>query len=192
MAAELRRIGFGGGCHWCTEAVFAALRGVDRVEQGFICAKAPDDSFSEGVLVTFRPDEVSLGTLSEIHLRTHSCTSNHAMRGKYRSAIYAMNEAQAKAARKILTELAPEFDAPLVTRVLLFRAFKASDQRFQRYAEKNAGGPFCTSYIDPKLALIRQEYGGFVRSAEGVGADVLPGSGCQGRLQGRPTRRRVA
>lgn len=165
MSAELQCIGFGGGCHWCTEAVFVALRGVDLVEQGFICAEAPDDSFSEAVLVTFRPEEISLGTLSEIHLRTHSCTSNHAMRAKYRSAIYAMNEAQAEAARKILFELAPEFEAPLVTRVLLFRAFKASDERFQHYAEKNAGGPFCTTFIDPKLALIRKEYGDFVSSA---------------------------
>ena len=165
MSAELRRIGFGGGCHWCTEAVFASLRGVERVEQGFICAEAPDDSFSEGVVVTFRPDEISLGDLSEIHLRTHSCASNHAMRGKYRSAIYAMNEVQARAARKVLTELAPEFGAFLVTRVLRFRAFRASDERFQRYAEKNAGGPFCTTYIDPKLALIRREYGRFMRSA---------------------------
>jgi peptide-methionine (S)-S-oxide reductase len=165
MSADLRRVGFGGGCHWCTEAVFTALRGVEQVEQGFIRSEAPDDSFSEGVVVTFRPDEISLRTLSEIHLRTHSSTSNHTMRGKYRSAIYAMNEAQAEPARKILTELAPEFDAPLVTRVLLFRAFKASDERFQRYAEKNVGGPFCTAYIDPKLALLRQEYGGFVRSA---------------------------
>lgn len=165
MSAELHRIGFGGGCHWCTEAVFAALRGVERVEQGFICAEVPDDSFSEGVVVSFRPDEISLRTLSEIHLRTHSSTSNHAMRGKYRSAIYAINEAQANAARRILTELAPEFDAPLVTRVLLFRAFRESDERFQRYAEKNADGPFCKTYIDPKLALIRQEYCNFLRAA---------------------------
>lgn len=85
------------------------------------------------------------------------------MRDKYRSAVYAMDAAQAEAARKTLTFLAPEFDAPLVTRVLLFRAFKASDERFQRYAEKNASGPFCTNYIAPKLALLRQEYSCFVR-----------------------------
>ena len=46
MSAEVQRIGFGGGCHWCTEAVFAALRGVICVEQGFIRADAPDDNFS--------------------------------------------------------------------------------------------------------------------------------------------------
>lgn len=163
--ADVQRIGFGGGCHWCTEAVFAALRGVGRVEQGFIRADAPDDSFSEAVLLTFQPDRISLGSLIEIHLRTHSSTSNHAMRPKYRSAIYVMDEVQAEAARRALIELGPGFDAPLVTRILPYRTFKASDVRFQRYAEKNAGGPFCTTYIDPKLALLRKEFGGLLRSA---------------------------
>ena len=165
MSAEVRRIGLGGGCHWCTEAVFAALRGVIRVEQGFICSDAPDDNFSEAVVLTFQPDKISLGPLIEIHLRTHSSTSNHSMRRKYRSAVYVMDEAQAEAARRVLTEVGPGFDAPLVTRILPFRNFRASDERFQRYAEKNAGGPFCTTYIDPKLALLRKNFGGLLRPA---------------------------
>jgi peptide-methionine (S)-S-oxide reductase len=164
----MERIGFGGGCHWCTEAVFASLRGVTHVAQGFIRADAPDDAFSEAVVLTFQPEEISLGSLIEIHVRTHSSTSNHAMRRKYRSAVYAMDEAQAEAARRILTELGTGFDAPLVTRVLPFRAFRASDERFQRYAEKNAGGPFCTTYIDPKLALLRKEFCVFLRPESGL------------------------
>jgi peptide-methionine (S)-S-oxide reductase len=159
MPTNVQKIGLGGGCHWCTEAVFASLRGVVRVEQGFIRADAPDDDFSEAVIVTFQPEDIPLGSLIEVHLRTHSSTSDHSMRRKYRSAVYAMDEAQAEAARRVLAELGPGFDAPLVTRVLPFQSFSASDERFQRYAEKNAGGPFCTTYIDPKLALLRQEFG---------------------------------
>lgn len=165
MSAEVQRIGFGGGCHWCTEAVFAALRGVIRVEQGFIRAGALDDNFFEAVLLTFQPDQISLGSLIEIHLRTHSSTSNHSMRRKYRSAVYVMDKVQAEAARRILIEVGPGFDAPLVTLILPFQTFEASDERFQRYSEKNAGGPFCTTYIDPKLALLRKEFGGLLRSA---------------------------
>ncbi|MGJ9417694.1 peptide-methionine (S)-S-oxide reductase [Massilia sp. CMS3.1] len=165
MLAEVQRIGFGGGCHWCTEAVFAALRGVIRVEQGFIQADAPDDNFSEAVLLTFLPDKIALKSLIEIHLRTHSSTSNHSMRHKYRSAVYVMDELQAEATRRVLIEVGPGFDAPLVTRILPFRTFKASDERFQRYSEKNAGGPFCSTYIDPKLARLREEFGGLLRSA---------------------------
>lgn len=165
MSAELQKIGLGGGCHWCTEAVFAALRGVIQAEQGFIRADAPDDNFSEAVLLTFQPEKISLESLIEIHLRTHSSTSNHAMRRKYRSAVYVMDEVQADAARCVLLEVGPEFDAPLVTRILPFRAFQASEERFQRYSEKNAGGPFCTTYIDPKLALLRREFASLLRPA---------------------------
>jgi peptide-methionine (S)-S-oxide reductase len=180
MSSDVQTIGFGGGCHWCTEAVFAALRGVIRVEQGFICADAPDDDFSEAVLLTFDPGEISLAVLIEIHLRTHASTSNHAMRRKYRSAVCAMDEAQAEAARCVLKEAGPGFDAPLVTRILPFRTFRASDERFQRYAEKNAGGPFCTTYIDPKLALLRKEFDGVLRSA----CESPPGpEACELRVQ---------
>jgi peptide-methionine (S)-S-oxide reductase len=84
---------------------------------------------------------------------------------KYRSAVYVMDEVQAEAARRVLIEVGPGFDAPVVTRILAFRIFKASDERFQRYSEKNAGGPFCTTYIAPKLALLRKEFDGLLRSA---------------------------
>jgi len=47
------RIGFGGGCHWCTEAIFESLRGVQRVQQGFACSHPPAEQYSEAVLVDF-------------------------------------------------------------------------------------------------------------------------------------------
>ena len=158
------RIGLGGGCHWCTEAVFAALRGVERVDQGFIRAPKPDDSWSEAVLAHFDPGQMPLATLIEIHLRTHASTSNHKMRGKYRSAVYTMDAGQAVAVQDILRHLQPGFDAPLVTRVLAFDAFKASEARFQNYHQTHASGPFCTRYIDPKLDLLRREFSTFVAS----------------------------
>lgn len=76
------KIGFGGGCHWCTEAVFNALSGIINVQQGFIKSPAPNDYFSEAVIVEFEPNEIPIETLIEIHLRTHSSTSDHKMRKK--------------------------------------------------------------------------------------------------------------
>ncbi len=160
------RIGLGGGCHWCTEAVFAALRGVTRVDQGFIRAPAPDDSWSEAVVAHFDPSIIPLATLIEIHLRTHASTSDHKMRGKYRSAVYATGADQAAEVTGILSRLQPGFDAPLVTRVLTFDAFKASDARFQNYHKTHANGPFCTRYIDPKLDLLRRNFSAFVTPAQ--------------------------
>jgi peptide-methionine (S)-S-oxide reductase len=152
------RIGLGGGCHWCAEAVFQVLRGVIRVEQGFIRAEAPDDAWSEAVIVEFNPAQIDQETLIEIHLRTHAATSNHTMRGKYRSAIYAFNAAQADQARASLETLQSEFDAPLITRVLPYQDFKFSEVQFQNYYADNPDRPFCQTHIDPKLALLKRRF----------------------------------
>lgn len=168
MSGRCPSIGFGGGCHWCTEAVFSALRGVEGVEQGFIRSDAPDDSFSEAVRVTWHPEDIPLDVLIEIHLRTHASTSDHKMRGKYRSAIYAMDDAQARDAKAILERLRDSEGEDYVTRVLLFDAFRPSDDRFHRYAEKNAGNQFCTRYIDPKLAKLRANHAGFLKQEEAI------------------------
>jgi peptide-methionine (S)-S-oxide reductase len=158
------RIGFGGGCHWCTEAVFSALRGVSEISQGYIRSEPPDDSYSEAVIVTFNPCEIDLATLIEVHLRTHASTSDHKMRGKYRSAVYAFNKAQSANAKGEIARLQPVFDAPIVTKVLPFSSFKLSDERFQNYYRNDPSRPFCTTYIDPKLKLIRQRFAHKVRT----------------------------
>lgn len=155
----MRKIGFGGGCHWCTEAVFQSLRGVETVAQGWIKSDPPFDSFSEAVIVTFDPDEISLEVLIEVHLRTHASQVEHSFRSKYRSAIYAFDPKQASAAKTSIAKLQAGFEKPLVTNVLLFRAFKASDERFQNYYLDNPDRPFCKTYIDPKLSLIRKRFG---------------------------------
>lgn len=165
MSGEFSKIGFGGGCHWCTEAVYKALRGVETVEQGFIRSVAPDDIYSEAVVVTWRPDEIPLDVLVEIHLRTHASTSDHKMRGKYRSAIYSISEDQTREATAILDRLRASERENYITRIIPFVEFKASDDRFHNYAEKNAGNQFCTRYIDPKLDRLRAEYGQFLRPA---------------------------
>ena len=156
------KIGFGGGCHWCTEAVFQALRGVTSVAQGFIAAPPPHDSFSEAELVAFDPDVIPLSVLINVHLCTHASTSPHKMRGKYRSAIYLDGTPEAQV-RAVLDAAQPDFDAPLITSVLPLVAFRASPAQFQNYYQTDAARPFCTTYIDPKLAKIRKEFAAFAR-----------------------------
>lgn len=154
----LERAGFGGGCHWCTEAVFQSLKGVTEVDQGFIRSDPPHDSWSEAVIVHFDPALISLDVLIAVHVRTHAAMSNHTMRGKYRSAVYTFDEEQADAACAALEHEAKDFDAPLVTQVLPCRGFKPSDPRFQNYYATRPERPFCTTYIDPKLAEIRRRF----------------------------------
>jgi peptide-methionine (S)-S-oxide reductase len=139
--------------------VFQQFRSVERVEQGFIRSTPPADGWSEAVRVAFDPTVLPLDILVEAHLLTHASTSDHAMRGKYRSAIYVETEEQAGRARAALTALQPDFERPLVTRVLPLADFRFSDARFQNYFAADPDRPFCRTYISPKLARLREAFG---------------------------------
>lgn len=154
----MAKVGFGGGCHWCTEGVFQALRGVARVEQGFVQSDAPADSCSEGVIVTFDPLVIPLATLCEVHLRTHSAARARSPRDKYRSAIYIFDDSQRQEAELAIARFAEEFGKPAHTMVLPFRGFEASDERYQNYYLTDPSRPFCRRFIDPKLNYIRQHF----------------------------------
>ena len=157
----MAKVGFGGGCHWCTEGVFQALRGVTLVEQGFVQSDAPADTWSEGVIVTFDPSVIPLATLSEVHLRTHSAARARSPRSKYRSAIYIFDESQRHEAEQEIARFAEGFGKPAHTQVLPFRGFKPSDERYQNYYRTDPSRPFCRRYIDPKLDQLRRHFSEF-------------------------------
>lgn len=157
-STSLIKIGFGGGCHWCTEAVFQTLKGVERVAQGWIASAGEYDGFSEAVLVYFDETKIDLASLTAIHLHTHSCTSEHAMRKKYRSAVYTFSEVQAVALKTIIKQLQSEFAQPIITRVLPFVAFKENEEQYQNYYLKNSDNQFCQTYIQPKFQLLMQRF----------------------------------
>ncbi len=116
-----QKIGFGGGCHWCTEAVFQQLNGVTKVAQGYISSFDKNDYFSEAVIVSYDPQIINLKDLIEIHLHTHNSTSNHSFRKKYRSAVYYFkeNEKQYEYIEHVLCELQKDFDTAIITRFVI-------------------------------------------------------------------------
>lgn len=151
-------IGFGGGCHWCTEAVFQSLKGVRCVRQGFIKSDPPMETFSEAVEVDYEPGEISLGSLIAVHLSTHASTSQHSMRGKYRSAIYTNGVIQKAEVEAALRDISDKAGEEYITQVLNHCGFKFSDARFQNYHRNGPDKPFCETYISPKLAKIRKNF----------------------------------
>ena len=154
----MAKAGFGGGCHWCTEGVFQALRGVAQVDQGFVQSDAPADTWSEGVIVTFDPSVIPLATLSEVHLRTHSAARVRSPRSKYRSAIYVFEESQRPEAEQAIVRFADASGKAAHTLVLPFKGFRASDERYQNYYRTDPSRPFCRRYIDPKPDHIRRHF----------------------------------
>lgn len=158
MKETLTRIAFGGGCHWCTEAVFQSLKGVNSVEQGYVASINENSSFSEAVIVNFNSECVKLKTLIEIHLLTHNSQVNHSMREKYRSAIYTFSENQHGEAIQLLDDFQMQFDQQLITKVLPFHSFQPSRTEITNYYYKNPKKPFCETFITPKLEMLIREF----------------------------------
>ncbi len=163
------KIGLGGGCHWCTEAVFQSLKGVLSVEQGYIASDGPHDSFSEAVVVSFNHNEIDLALLLEVHLSTHNSTSDHSMRDRYRSAVYAFDEFQYQESVRILKELQTSFSEILVTEVYPFKSFKPSRETLLDYYKKNPDRPFCRTYIKPKLNKVETQFSAHFNGQETLG-----------------------
>jgi peptide-methionine (S)-S-oxide reductase len=162
LKSKTQKIGLGGGCHWCTEAVFQSLLGVEDVAQGFVASDENHSSFSEAVIVDFNPEMISLGTLIEIHLYTHKSTSAHSMRSKYRSAVYYFNEEQQETIDQILQQLQNHVKEKIITKALPFRNFQESEARFQNYYYSNPEKPFCETHINPKLSLLLKQFSNVV------------------------------
>jgi peptide-methionine (S)-S-oxide reductase len=162
MTAAPNKIGLGGGCHWCTEGVFESLIGITKVEQGWIASNGEHADFSEAIEVSFDSTVISLSDLIEIHLYTHASTSNHSMRSKYRSAIYAYDEVQFKQSLDIINSLRANFDKALVTQVYAFKRFKQNKLELRDYFYTSPDRPFCQTYIQPKLKLLLARFNRYV------------------------------
>ncbi len=158
MDSKLDKIALGGGCHWCTEAVFQSLKGVVKVEQGYVASVEENSNFSEAIIVHFNRDEISLKILIEIHLHTHKSTSNHSMRSKYRSAVYTFSEKQKKESEYNIENFQKDFEYKIITKVFPFQFFKASREAIQNYYQKNPNKPFCKTFINPKLKYLLQKF----------------------------------
>jgi peptide-methionine (S)-S-oxide reductase len=163
---ELTKIAFGGGCHWCTEAVFQSLKGVEKVDQGWISSTEKNNAFSEAVIVHFNVQQIDLKTLIEIHLLTHKSTSNHSMRKKYRSAVYYFSQDQKKEVFKLIEKIQSNFENKIITKTLGFKGFKPSTEEFRNYYQTNPDKPFCKNYINPKLKLLINKFSNLVNNCK--------------------------
>jgi len=154
----MQKIGLGGSCHWCTEAIFRSLKGVVSVKQGWIASDAENATPSEAVIVHFDPEQISLETLIAIHLHTHSCTAAHSMRGKYRSAVYTFDDTQLKVATEAIKALQNGFEQPVITKVLPFQTFKLNQEKYLDYYYKDPSKPFCQNIVNPKLKALLNRF----------------------------------
>jgi peptide-methionine (S)-S-oxide reductase len=154
----IKKIGLGGGCHWCTEAVFASLKGIISVQQGWIASTGENNAYSEAVISEYDTEFITLQTLIAVHIYTHSATSQHRMRSKYRSAVYYFDDGDVAEIKDALTGLQHEFDKPLITQVLPFWGFMENIEEQLNYYYTDVDRPFCETYINPKLKMLLEKF----------------------------------
>lgn len=178
-SADSETITLGGGCFWCTEAVFSGVEGVLDVESGYCNGHVMNPTYkqvcsgrtghAEVVRVRFDPQRVGLAELLEIFLVTHDPTSlnrqGNDVGTQYRSGIYVQDEEQAVVARRVVEEMAPHFDAPLVTEIEPERHYTPAEDYHQDYYAHHPEAGYCAFVIAPKLAKLRKAYASRLRKA---------------------------
>lgn len=165
---------FGGGCFWCTEAIFEQLEGVQKVESGYSGGHEKNPSYkavttgrtghAEVIHITFDSKKIDFNLLLEIFFNTHNPTTLNqqgADRGtQYRSAVFYHNDAQKNAANAMINAFDKEgvFEDEIVTEVTAFDIFYVAENYHQDYYNNNKNQGYCTAVIDPKLAKFQKMY----------------------------------
>jgi len=171
----------GGGCFWCSEAIFTELIGVEKVESGYSGGTVPNPTYeqvcagrtghAEVVQITFDPNVISFKELLQIFLTMHDPTTLNRQGAdvgtQYRSIIlYHSDEQKAVAARVIKEiEAAKVWDRPIVTEVKPFEEFYRAEDYHQEYFKRNGGQAYCQIVIAPKVAKLRKQYRDRLRAA---------------------------
>lgn len=162
----------GGGCFWCTEAVFSELPGVKDVVSGYSGGHVADPSYelvctdttghAEVVQIEYDPRAVSYGELLDVFFMIHDPTTRDRQGAdygrQYRSIILYHDEGQKSVAEQAVAHLTGEriFDDPIVTEIVPFEVFYRAEEYHQKYFSKNPNKPYCRIVINPKLAKFRK------------------------------------
>ena len=171
MSKNLQIATVGGGCFWCTEAVFQEVKGVEKVVSGYAGGNVPGrptyreicsglTGAAEVVQITFDASLLSYEALLVIFMTTHDPTTLNrqgADRGtQYRSVIFHHDAVQQKIAKQVVTELQAYFEAPIVTEISDAPVFYEAEKEHQDFYKNNNGQGYCTFVIEPKLAKLRK------------------------------------
>ena len=176
---ELPTITLGGGCFWCTEAVYVKVRGVTDVESGYSNGHGERPSYeqvcsgrtgyNEVVKLTYDPSDITLREILEIFFVIHDPTSLNRQGNdsgtQYRSGIYYATAEQKQIADDMIRQMSQEklFDKPIVTEVLPIADYWPAEAYHQDYFENNPDQGYCAFVVGPKVEKFRKTFASRVK-----------------------------
>ena len=165
---------FGGGCFWCTEAIFERITGVISVMPGYAGGEFENPTYgdvcagttghAEVIRVEFDPAQVSYRDLLTVFFSTHDPTTlnrqGHDVGSQYRSIILYAGETQHQEAKTFIADLnrSGAFGRPVVTELKQLSAFYEAEPYHRRYYSSNSGQPYCSIVITPKLEKLKSHF----------------------------------
>ncbi len=179
MSDTTQTITLGGGCFWCTEAVFVAVQGVLDVESGYSNGQIERPSYeqvctgrtgcNEVVKLVFDPALISLREVLEIFFVIHDPTTlnrqGNDVGTQYRSGIYTSNPEQQAVAQGVIAEMAASgvYRQPIVTEVLPLANYSPAEDYHQDFFARNPGQGYCVAVAAPKVAKFRKTFARLAR-----------------------------
>jgi peptide-methionine (S)-S-oxide reductase len=171
---------FGGGCFWCTEAVFKMMKGVYSVLPGYAGGKTDNPTYeevsrggtgyAEVVRVEYDPSEVKYSNLLTVFFGSHDPTSlnrqGNDVGDQYRSVIFYTTGEQKIEAEKFIGEINSSSGegSKVVTEILPLDKFYEAENYHRDYFENHPGNPYCEVVINPKLEKVKKNYADLLKS----------------------------
>ena len=179
LSEKNETITLGGGCFWCTEAVFERVIGVSSVESGYsnghvikpsyeqVCGG--DTGHNEVIRVSFEPAQITLREVLEIFFVVHDPTTLNRQGNdtgtQYRSGIYFHNAAQETLAREVVAEVDKHHNGRVVTEVLAEANYSRAEDYHQHYFAKHPNQGYCAMVAAPKVEKFRRTFASRYRAA---------------------------
>jgi len=171
---KLAKATLAGGCFWCTEAVYAELKGVKSVTSGYIGGAVPNPTYkdvctgqtghAEAIEIEYDPAVVSFEKLLEVFFATHDPTTLNRQGAdvgtQYRSGVYYHDAEQKRVAEQVIAKLdaARVFPGKIVTEVVKAETFYPAEDYHQDYFAKNPAQPYCRAVAAPKVEKVRKVF----------------------------------
>lgn len=175
----MREAIFGGGCFWCTEAVFQMLKGVSKVESGYAGGKAENPSYeavssgstghAEVIRVTYDPAVISYEDLLTVFFGSHDPTTPNRQGAdvgeQYRSVVLYQTEEEKATAERMAREIQESLTdgSSVVTQIVPLGQFFPAEGYHQNYYNENKSAPYCQLVIEPKIEKVRKRFAELVK-----------------------------